>query len=154
MYSTLVVFFKPPLVVSVSLSLLATPPFRRCPRRSRRRCLLLVPGVVGGANTNAVKIRQNRDRFTHRYCMEWGFSAAKSNGAFSCDLSVTPKDAMLPLYDSRSEDLRRGGLAGGAAAVTLGGVGGRHELEGLLQSCREWKGPKVRQALDRSRAGI
>lgn len=38
-------------------------------------------------------------------------------------------------------------------AVTLGGVGGRRELEGLLQSCREWKGSKVRQALVSSRAG-
>lgn len=85
---------------------------------------------------------QNRDRFTHRYCMQWEVNLAKGSAAFSCGVSVTPRDALRALFDSRPDVVRDGALSGGAA-VTLGGVGSMSDMAGLLRGCREWEGPKV-----------
>lgn len=86
---------------------------------------------------------QNRDRFTHRYCMHWRVSLDRlTKPGFTCDVSVTPADSMITLYDTRPSDMLHGRLVGGPA-VTLGGVGLKADLEGLFQSCREWEGPKV-----------
>ena len=51
---------------------------------------------------------------------------------------------MRTLYDSRDARDKEGFLQGGPA-VTLGGAGLVDELVGLLRSCREWDGPKVRR---------
>ncbi|CAN0276732.1 unnamed protein product [Pylaiella littoralis] len=86
---------------------------------------------------------EDRDRFTHRYCLHWSVQNSDAPGAkFSCDKNVTPRDGLKTLHDSRPETARRGALSGGAA-VTLGGVGGFNDLSRLLHSCREWEGPKI-----------
>lgn len=86
---------------------------------------------------------QNRDRFTHRYCLKWSVQNGHTPEAkFSCDINLTPGDGLRTLHDSRPESASRGALSGGAA-VTLGGVGGYNDLPMLLRSCWEWEGPKV-----------
>lgn len=82
---------------------------------------------------------QDRDRITYRYCLQWSVENERTTEAkFKCDISLTPRDGLRTLHDSR----RRKGLAGGAA-VTLGGVGGVSDVPRLLRSCRDWEGPKV-----------
>lgn len=61
---------------------------------------------------------------------------------FACDISLTPRDGLRVLHDSRRGNARSGSLIGGAA-VTLGGVGGFSDAPRLLRSCRDWEGPKV-----------
>lgn len=61
---------------------------------------------------------------------------------FSCDISLTPRDGLRMLHDSRRGDAREGSLSGGSA-VTLGGVGGFSDASRLLRGCRDWEGPKV-----------
>lgn len=61
---------------------------------------------------------------------------------FSCDISLTPRDGLRMLHDSRRGDAREGSLSGGSA-VTLGGVGGFNDASRLLRGCRDWEGPKV-----------
>ncbi|CAM9865198.1 unnamed protein product [Ectocarpus sp. 12 AP-2014] len=81
----------------------------------------------------------DRDRFTHRYCLQWSVENERTTEAkFKCDISLTPRDGLRILHDSR----RQGGLTGGAA-VTLGGVGGVSDVPRLLRSCRDWEGPKI-----------
>lgn len=94
---------------------------------------------------------QNRDRFTHRYCMEWAVNMEKEKNAFSCIVSVTAKDALRTLHDTRTEEAK---YLGGESAVTLGGVGGIQDLDGLLHSIREWTGPKVRGELSSRDNGL
>ncbi|CAM9986485.1 unnamed protein product, partial [Scytosiphon promiscuus] len=85
----------------------------------------------------------DRDRFTYRYCLQWNVLNDRTKDAkFICDISLTPRDGLRTLHDSRPESARRGSLTGGAA-VTLGGVGGFSDVPRLLRSAREWKGPKV-----------
>ncbi|CAM9346895.1 unnamed protein product, partial [Hapterophycus canaliculatus] len=85
----------------------------------------------------------NRDRFTYRYCLQWSVLNERTKDAkFICDVSLTPRDGLRILHDSRPENARRGSLSGGAA-VTLGGVGGFSDISRLLRSARDWKGPKV-----------
>lgn len=71
----------------------------------------------------------------------------KEKNAFSCIVSVTAKDALRTLYDTRTEEAK---ILGGEKAATLGGVGGIEDLDGLLHSMREWTGPKVWE-IDRKR---
>lgn len=77
--------------------------------------------------------------------MQWGIGVVKNKFTLLCDVSVTLRDALITLHDSRPEDVQRG-LLGGGVEVTLGVVGGRNDVMGLLRSCREWKGPKVRSS--------
>ena len=58
----------------------------------------------------------------------------------TCEASATEKDVRT-LYDSRPADGK------GEAAVTLGAVGSLRDLEGVLKSFWEWRGPKVTMKL-------
>ncbi|CAM9102064.1 unnamed protein product [Ascophyllum nodosum] len=80
---------------------------------------------------------ENRGRFTHRYCLLWEPIVDKEMSYSStCEASATEKDVRT-LYDSRPADGK------GEAAVTLGAVGSLRDLEGVLKSFWEWRGPKV-----------
>lgn len=109
-------------------------------RREMFLCRDLSP--LAGALLFLAKL-QGRDRFTHRYCLQWSVTGVTQMEAkFSCDISLTPRDGLRTLHDSRRGAAREGSLSGGAS-VTLGGIGGFSDAPRLLRGCRDWEGPKV-----------
>ena len=71
------------------------------------------PQLLTPAATLPLPYLQNRDRFTHRYCLRWEETLGRTKGGVSCEVNVTPADAIRTLYDSRDAEYKEGLLKGG-----------------------------------------